>query len=60
VLDPRPVHVGFFVDKLTLGQVSLSVLRFSLVNIISLLLHTHSFIIHLPQTIFILSNGQCR
>jgi hypothetical protein len=34
VLEPRSVHVGFVVDKMALGQVSVRVLRFSLVNII--------------------------
>jgi branched-subunit amino acid transport protein len=31
---PRSVHVGFVVDKVTLGQVFLQVLQFSPVNII--------------------------
>jgi hypothetical protein len=35
------VHVGFVVDKLALGQVSLQVLPFSPVNIIPPLLYTH-------------------
>jgi hypothetical protein len=36
---------GFVLNKVTLGQVFLRVLRFSPVNIISLLLHIHSCII---------------
>jgi hypothetical protein len=42
---PRPVHVGFVVDKVALGQVFLRVLRFSPVNTIQPLLHIHSCII---------------
>jgi hypothetical protein len=39
---PRSVHVTFSVDKVTLGQVSLRVLRFPPVNIIPPLLHIHT------------------
>jgi hypothetical protein len=35
----RSVHVGFVVDKVTLGQVFLQVLRFSPVNFIPPVLH---------------------
>jgi hypothetical protein len=41
----RAVHVGFVVDKVALGQVSLGVLRLSPVSIIPPLLHIHSCII---------------
>jgi hypothetical protein len=37
--DPGSVHVGFVVDKVTLGQVFLRVLRLSRVNFIRPLLH---------------------
>jgi hypothetical protein len=37
----RPDHVGFVVDKVAMGQVSLRVLRFSPVHISPPLLHTH-------------------
>jgi hypothetical protein len=37
--DPGSVHVGFVVDKVTLGQVSPRVLRFSPVNFIPPVLH---------------------
>jgi hypothetical protein len=36
---PRPIHVGFVVDEVALGQVFLQVLRFPPVSTI----HTHSF-----------------
>jgi hypothetical protein len=38
---PGSVHVGFVVDKETLGQVILRVLQFSPANIIPSLLHIH-------------------
>ena len=41
VFDPRPVDVRFVVDKMTLGQVFLQVLRFSPFSIIPPILHTH-------------------
>jgi hypothetical protein len=34
--DPGPVHVGFVVDKVSLGQVFPRVLRFSAVNFIEI------------------------
>jgi hypothetical protein len=37
--DPGLIHVGFVVDKVTLGQVFLRVLRFSPVNFIPPVLH---------------------
>ena len=37
--DPESVHVGFVVDKVALGQVSLRVLRFSPVSFIPSVLH---------------------
>jgi hypothetical protein len=42
VFARRPVHVGFVVDKVAMRQVFLRVFRFSPVNIILPLLHTHS------------------
>jgi hypothetical protein len=44
--DLRPVHVGFVVDKLTLGKVFLPELRFSLVFTILPTCHIRSFICH--------------
>ena len=41
--SPRPVHVGFMVEKLTLGQVNLPVLQFHPVSVIPLELHAYSF-----------------
>jgi hypothetical protein len=38
---PESVHVGFFVDKVTLGHIFLWVLQFSAVSIIPPVLHTH-------------------
>jgi hypothetical protein len=38
----RPVYVGFVVDNVALGQVLPSVLLFSLVSVIPLVLHTHT------------------
>jgi hypothetical protein len=38
---PRSVHVGFVVDKVAVGQVSLRVLRLSYVNIIPPWLYVH-------------------
>jgi hypothetical protein len=43
VFDTRPVHVGFMVDKMAVGQVSFRALRFFLVNIIPPLLHSHFY-----------------
>ena len=45
-ISPRPVHMGFVMDKVTDGQVLPRELRFSPVNIILLILHTHSLIYH--------------
>ena len=41
VFNPRPVDVRFVMDKMTMGQVLLQVLRFSPVSIIPPILHTH-------------------
>jgi hypothetical protein len=41
VFDPRPINVRFVVDKITMGQVFLQVLRFSPVSIIPPTLHTN-------------------
>jgi hypothetical protein len=41
VLNPRPVCMGFVVDKVALGQDFLQVLWLFLVNIIPPVLHTH-------------------
>jgi hypothetical protein len=40
--NPRPVHVGFVVDKVAMGQVFLQVLRYSPVSIVPPLLHIPS------------------
>jgi hypothetical protein len=45
-ISPRPVHMRFVMDKVPVGQVFLRELRFSSVNIIPLMLHTHSLIYH--------------
>jgi hypothetical protein len=45
VFASRAAHMGFVVDKIALGQVSLRVLRFSPVSIIPTLLHIYSYII---------------
>jgi len=42
----RPVRMGFVVDRVALGHVFLWVFWFFLINIILLMLHTHSFIWH--------------
>ena len=52
--NPRPVHVGFVVDRVAVGQFSLGLLLFSPVSIIPPLLHTHSFTYH-PRYIMFLS-----
>jgi hypothetical protein len=44
--NARPLHVGFMVDKVTLGVVSVPVLPFSFVTIILPMLHTHLFVGH--------------
>ena len=41
VFDPRSVDVGFVVDNVALGQVSLQVLQFSPVSIVSPMFDTH-------------------
>jgi len=41
--SPRPVHMGFVVGRVALGQDFLWVLLLSLVSTIPPLLHTHSF-----------------
>jgi len=46
VFGPRPNHMGFVVDQLTLQQVILQVLWFSIIGIIPALLLTYSFISH--------------
>ena len=48
------VHVGFMVNKFTLGQAVLPLLQFSTVSIIPPMLHTHSFIYH-PRCIMFFS-----
>ena len=42
--NPRPYHVGFFMDRYNLDRFFLPVLQFSPVSIIPPLLHTHSLI----------------
>jgi hypothetical protein len=49
---PGPQYVKFLMEKLSLGQVYLPVLRFSLVSVITPMLHTHSFIYHRRCTMF--------
>jgi len=49
----RPVHVGFMMNWMGLGQVFLQVLQFSPVNIVSWMLHTHiSFTCCQRNTVF--------
>jgi hypothetical protein len=45
VFAARAVHVGFVVDKMVLGQVSLRALRFYPVSTIPAMLHIHSCVI---------------
>jgi len=42
--NPRPVHVGFVVDRVALRQVFLQVLRFPTIIVIPPVLHIHLFI----------------
>ena len=44
MFDPRSVYVTFVVDKVALRQVSLTVLHFSLVQVIPPLLHTDLYL----------------
>jgi len=44
--NPRPVHVGFVVDRVAMRQVFLQVLRFPTIIIIPPVLHIHLFICH--------------
>jgi len=46
VFSPRPNHMGFVVDQLTLQQIILQMLWFSIIGIIPALLLTYSFISH--------------
>lgn len=39
-----PIHKGFVVDKVGVGQVFISVLPFALTSIIPTMLHTHPYI----------------
>ena len=50
-LNPRPVHVGFVVDKLALGQGYVRVIRFSPVSSIPLVHDSHSFVYKRRYTI---------
>jgi hypothetical protein len=52
--NPRPVHVGFTVDEVTLGQAFLRVLKFPPFNVIPPVLHTHFF--YLSQMLYNISN----
>jgi hypothetical protein len=45
--NPRPVHMGFLVDRVVLGQVFLQILQSSHVRIIPPMFHFHSFLYHL-------------
>jgi hypothetical protein len=49
IFDPRPVYVGFLVDKVALGEVYLPVFRFYAVSIIPLMLRIHSAVTIDPQ-----------
>jgi len=42
MLDLRPAHVEFIVDKVATGQVPLRLLRFYLVSIIPLIFHLYT------------------
>jgi len=42
--NPSLVHVVFVVEKVVLGQILLSVLRFSSASIIAAILHIHPFV----------------
>lgn len=53
--DPGPVHVGFLVDRVTLGQVFISLFQLFRVNIIPSLVHTQ---LHLCATLIIRTKGQ--
>jgi hypothetical protein len=53
--NPRSLHMGFVMDKVTLGQVSLQVLGFIFVNIIPPMLHTH---LHLNATLITRTSRQ--
>jgi len=53
--DPRPVCVRFLVDKETLGQVLLPVLRFPPVSIIPSMFHIH---LHLRVMLMRRANGR--
>jgi len=44
--NPRPVHVGFVVDRVAMRQVYLQVLQFPTIIIIPPVLHVHLFIYH--------------
>jgi len=46
MFDPRPVHDGFMVEKLSLVQVVSQVHLFSPNGIISAVLHSHSLLCH--------------
>jgi hypothetical protein len=44
--NPKSFHVRLVVDKVTLGQFFLRVLRFSPVSTITLMFHIHSLVSH--------------
>jgi len=46
VFQPRPIHEGFIMDTVVLGLGVFRVIRFSSVNIIPPVFHTHITFIH--------------
>jgi hypothetical protein len=56
-LNPRPDHVGFVVDGVTLGQVFSRVLWILPIFVIPPMLHTHSVVCH--QCCIMFSSWQC-
>ena len=47
--NSRPAHVGILLDKVTMGQLLLRILRLSLINFIPPTLHIQSFIPMSPK-----------
>jgi hypothetical protein len=58
VFDPRPIHEGFVMDKVVLGLGVFRVIRFSSVNIIPPVFHTHITFIH--NWLYVLSANKAR
>jgi hypothetical protein len=55
--DPRSVHVGFVVDGVALGQVSLPVIPFCHVLIFQPMPHTHILLVYSRRYVFSASNS---